>query len=303
MRRALPALSLDQVRAFVELARAGSLKAAAQSVHLSEEGFRNRLVTLEARLGVSLYEKERGRRSDVHITQAGQLFLGKATQFLADAQHLTELFEGGRGQCDVFVAASQYLTYYVLIDLIRDFRIAFPHINVRLLTRTEQQILTALRSESDIALGICAPLEVPTDLACKLWFSLGWYLVAPRAHRLLRKPLIELEDLVDEPLIVFERGSTGRQHVLEAFFQCGLEPKIVVEATSTQVIVRMVEAGLGVTIVPLLPSGVVTRNMDVGHVPLGCDIRPIDTCIVSRPDLAADDASQELQRFLRQSFP
>ncbi len=91
--------------------------------------------------------------------------------------------------------------------------------------------------------------------------------------------------------------------MLEACVNGGREPKSVVEATSTHVIVRMVEAGLGVAIVPLLPSGVVTKNLEIGHVPIRGDIRPIDTCIVSRPGCLHDGASQTLQEFLRRRFP
>jgi DNA-binding transcriptional LysR family regulator len=58
----LPAVSTDQVAAFVELAHRGSLRAAARESHVTEQGLRNRLLALEQRLGVELYHKGRGRR-------------------------------------------------------------------------------------------------------------------------------------------------------------------------------------------------------------------------------------------------
>ena len=51
----LPSVSTDQVAAFVELSRRGSLRAAAATLHLTEQGVRNRLVALEERLRVELY--------------------------------------------------------------------------------------------------------------------------------------------------------------------------------------------------------------------------------------------------------
>jgi hypothetical protein len=56
----LPPLSTDQVAAFVEQARRGSLWAAAETLCLTEQGVRHRLVALEARLGAELYRKGRG---------------------------------------------------------------------------------------------------------------------------------------------------------------------------------------------------------------------------------------------------
>lgn len=298
----LTSISVEQVSAFVELARAGSLKSASQTLHLSEEGLRNRLIAIEDRLGVRLYEKERGRRGKVRITQEGRLFLSKANQFLEEAYRLTRVFEPADGYEDLLIAASQYVTYYVLIDAVREFRVENPGVKIRLLTRSEHEILAALGSECDIALGICAPTEFPAGVDCKLWFSLGWHVVAPRNHALLQKPHIDLRDLRGEPLILFERGSTGREHVLEALFQHELTPQIVMETTSTQVIVRMVEAGLGIAIVPLLPSGAVTRDFDVGTIALGRQVRPIDTYILSRPG-ATSIAAQRFQAFLHSRAP
>ena len=55
-------LSTDQVAAFIELARQGSLRQAAVVLHITEQGVRNRLLVLESRLGAKLYHKVRGPR-------------------------------------------------------------------------------------------------------------------------------------------------------------------------------------------------------------------------------------------------
>ncbi len=55
-----PSVSTDQIAAFVELARLGSLRAAAEGLLITEQGLRNRLLALEKRLGVELYRKSRG---------------------------------------------------------------------------------------------------------------------------------------------------------------------------------------------------------------------------------------------------
>jgi len=121
-----------------------------------------------------------------------------------------------------------------------------------------------------------------TELDYRHWFSMDWSLIAPRRHPLVKNDRVRLTDLVDQPLILYERGSTGRGHVLDAFRRGGLAPRVEMEATNTDLIVRMVEAGLGVSIVPLHPSGAVTRGRRVGSRPLGEHIRPIDSGILTR---------------------
>src|SRR5262249_47066992 len=119
-----------------------------------------------------------------------------------------------------------------------------------------------------------------TELEYRHMFSMGWSLVTPPRHPLLRKARLRLNDLTDLPLILFERGSTGRSHVMDAFHGEALSPRVEMETTNTEIIVRMVEAGLGVSIVPLMPSGAVTRGHKVAVRSLGKLMRPIHSALL-----------------------
>jgi DNA-binding transcriptional LysR family regulator len=282
MLASFPSLSTDQVAAFVELSRQGSLRKAAGVLHITEQGVRNRLLALEERLGVSLYQKRRGVRRQQPLTPEGQLFLPHALSFLERAQHLAELFGQPTEPHEIHVAATQYLILYVLIDAVRRFHKAFESIHVRLSNMTEMEIEEALLRDPDLAFGVAAPYESSGDLEYLHLFSMNWSLIAPPRHPLLRKSTLKLNDLVRAPLILFERGSTGRQHVMDAFHGQGLSPSVDMETTNTEIIVRVVEAGLGVSIVPLLPDGRVTRGRKVGARSLGDQIRPIHSGILIR---------------------
>src|SRR5206468_3816913 len=140
----------------------------------------------------------------------------------------------------------------------------------------------ALLRDPDIALGVAAPYESSPELEYRHLFSLDWSLITPPRHALLRKPRLSLRHLTDVPLILFERGSAGRQHVVDAFHGLGLSPRVDMETTNTEITVRMVEAGLGVSIVPLMPDGAVTRGRRVGIRSLGQQIRPIHSGLLLR---------------------
>ncbi|HXX93529.1 MAG TPA: LysR family transcriptional regulator [Planctomycetota bacterium] len=292
-------LSTDQVAAFAELARSGSLRAAARSLHITEQGLRSRLLVLEERLGVELYRKQRGPRRTGPLTDPGRRFLPHAMAFLSHARELAEFSGAVRAPREIRVAASQYLILYVLIDAVRRFHDAFPDYQVRLHSRTEREIEKALREDSELSLGVAAPYETSGDLEYLHLFSMGWSVITPRNHPLLRPRSLRLKDLVDQPLILFERGSTGRQHVMDAFHGAGLSPRVNMETTNTEIIVRMVEAGLGVSIVPLMPSGVVTQGHRVGVIPLGNQIRPIHSGVLVRRGEALGSASRAFIDFLK----
>jgi DNA-binding transcriptional LysR family regulator len=294
-----PSVTPDQVAALVELARTGSLRAAAAELDITEQGVRNRLIALESQLKVSLYHKQRGPRRRSPLTPHGEQMLPHAIAFLDRARRLGGLFGESDGPHEVHVAATQYLTLYAMLDAISRFHRTFPTIRVRLSSRTERDIEDALLRDPDLAFGVAAPYEGGAGLDYQHLFSLDWGFIAPPSHPLLRKRGLALTDLVDVPLIVFERGSTGRQHVLNAFYRRGLSPRIDMEATTTGIVVKMVEAGLGVSLVPLMPSGAVTRGVNVGVRKLPGQIEPIDSGILMRRGEAPPPAAEAFIRFLR----
>ena len=278
----LPHLSTDQIAAFVELSRAGQIRATADTLGITEQGVRNRLVALEAQLGVELYRKSRGPRRAAVLTLQGLRFLPHALAFLERAHELCSVCDLETGRREIHVVASQYLTRYVLIDVLRDFRQRAPAIHVRVSTRNESDVVDALLSNSEVAFGLAAPYESSPALEYTELFAMNWSLIAPRGHVLAKARRTSLAKVAEQPLILYERGSTGRQHVLDAFHERGLAPQVALETTSTETVVSMVEAGLGVSVVPLMPNGAVTKGRRVEVRPLEDPIRPIHSGILLR---------------------
>jgi DNA-binding transcriptional LysR family regulator len=271
------------------------LRAAADALFITEQGVRSRLLALEERLGVEVYRKSRGIRRATPLTPSGQRLLPRAVELLERAEELRDLVSSESRIREIHVAASQYLIAYLLIDAVRRFHDAQPTIRVRLSARTEQQIEEAVLSDPDVAIGVAAPYESSPELSYTHLFSMPWSLITPRKHPLARQDGITLQAVANEPLILYERGSTGRQHVVDAFSKAGVSPRVEMEATNTDLIVRMVAAGLGVSIVPLLPSGAVTRGHQVVVKPLGTLIRPIDSGILLR---RGEQLSEPCRRFV-----
>ncbi len=238
----------------------------------------------------------RGRATP--ITERGRQFLPHARAFLERAQQLAEAFAETGASQEIHVAATQYLILYVLIDAIRRFHEAFPSIRIRLSNHIEQEIEEALLSDPELALGVAAPYEPSAELSYVHLFSMNWSLITPPRHPLLRARRLTLADLADVPLILLERGSTGRQHVMDAFHAQGLSPHVDMETTNTEIIVRMVEAGLGLSIVPLMQSGVVTQGRRVGVRDLGEQIRPINSGVLVRRGETLSQATQAFITFL-----
>jgi DNA-binding transcriptional LysR family regulator len=215
-------LSTDQIATFVELARCGSLRRAAAALHLSEQGVRNRLVVLEERIGRELYHKSRGPRKSDPLTPDGHEFLPRAIKYLEAVRGLTERIAESSGSEEIHIAASQYLILYVLINAVRRFHRMFPMVRVRISNYTEQEIEERLLRDPELAFGLAAPYDPPPELEYRNLFPLEWSLITPPRHPLTHPKKVLLRDIVGTPLILFERGSTGRQHVIDAQAPLGL---------------------------------------------------------------------------------
>jgi DNA-binding transcriptional LysR family regulator len=295
----LPHLSTDQIQAFVELSRAGQIRGAAETLGITEQGVRNRLVALESQLGIELYRKSRGPRRSTPLTPEGRRFLPHALAFLERAHELCRACDVTTGVQEAHVVASQYLTRYVMIDVLKAFRAEAPSIQVRVSSMNEADIGARLLRDSEIAFGLAAPYEPSPALEYSELFAMDWSLIAPPGHPLLAKRRVRLKDLDGHSLILYERGSTGRQHVLDAFYEAGVAVHAALETTSTETIVSMVEAELGVALVPLLPTGAVTRGRRVESRPIADAIRPIHSGILLRRGEKPSGAVAALLDFTR----
>ncbi len=284
------------VQTLVDVVDAGSWSLAARRSDRRLSDLRATVRALATELGVDLLSS--GDADSVALTLEGRRFLPRARVMLADAERLGGMFRHpGLGR-ELRVICSHYLASFLLIDRLRQFRARHPGVQLKLSVRTEVQILSALLQDSSCGVGFCAPLEFPEGLRYRHWFAMDWALVVPATHAFAGRSEVAIEELGAEPLIVFEAGSTGRQHLLEAFHRAGLQPAIALQATTTALIVQMVEAELGIAVLPLLPSGRVTRDRKVVAIPLREPLQPIASGVFVREEWEHDPLLRELIEFV-----
>src|SRR5438477_1936630 len=88
-------MELNQLRAFVEIAKVGQLTRAAERLHLSQPALSGQLKALEETLGVSLFERS---SSGMALTPGGRSLLGEAENILAAIQQLKQAAQHLRGR-------------------------------------------------------------------------------------------------------------------------------------------------------------------------------------------------------------
>jgi LysR family transcriptional regulator, low CO2-responsive transcriptional regulator len=257
-------MTSNGLRAFLELARSGSVRAAAERLSVTQPAVTAAVRSLERELGVALVARQ-GR--GIVLTSAGETLARYAARVLGLLEEtrdaVAEAADPGRGR--VRVAAVTTAGEHVLPEVIRDFRAARPGVDVALEVGNRRLVWERLRDRgADLAVGGRPPAGSgfagesvrPNDLV----------LVAPAATTLSREPAPPSE-LAGATWLLREEGSGTRATAEEFLARAGLAPATLTIG-SNGAIVESVAAGLGVTLISHDAVRRAARDGDVRILPV-----------------------------------
>ncbi len=243
-------MELHQLRYFLAIARNASFTRAAEACHVSQPSLSAQVAKLEDELGGPLFER---LRSGARLTARGQVFLPRATEALSQLEQgrgeLEDLAGLRRGE--VTLGCLPTTGAFLLPPLLREFRRRFPLLNVRLIEESSPDLAVALREgRVDLALLDEAGLGVGID--ADLLFREDLWAAVPSGHALAGRGSINLAELADEPFVVMKSGQGFRKIVTAALAAVQVVPRIVYESGGIDTVQALVEAGLGVSLVPAM---------------------------------------------------
>jgi len=257
-------MELDQVEAFVMIARTGGFTRAAAALHLSQPAISRRVRLLEHELAAPLFERI---RSGVVLTEAGRLFLPAAEGLLAamrDARDaVAALHAADRGA--VTLALVGTLASPPLTVALRAFHERYPGVDLRLRTGLSAEV-SALVRRGDAALGLRYGVDPHPDLLCTTLHHEPMLPVCAPHHRLARARRPTAGSLSAERWITFPspgaRGSEPYATAIEPRLAVsGVHPAELVFIDSLTAQKRLVEAGFGLA---LLPASSIDEELRTG---------------------------------------
>ena len=249
-------MEVHQLRYFVAVVETGSFTAAADKCHVSQPSLSIQIAKLEEEAGGILLERHRGGS---RLTARGRLFWPRAQEVLRQlsdsARDLAEFDGLRRGQ--VTLGSLPTTGAYLLPPLLKAFRSRHPELTVLLREESSPQLVEDLRS-GEVDLALIDEAGSAADLKTYPLFSEPLLVAVPADHRLAGHGAVAVEALADEPLIVMKSGHGFRTIVLDYLARRGIIPRIVYESGGIETVQALVEAGLGISIVPRMvrkPSG------------------------------------------------
>jgi len=241
---------IQQVQAFIAVAERSSFRAAAEQLHLSPPALSRRIERLEAALGARLFHRT---TRAVQLTGPGKVFLERARNALDDLDAALRGVAESTTQsgAKVTVACVPSAAVYFLPAVLLSFRAQHPSVRLRVIDESDSLVLQSVASgEADFGIGFMGTQvpEVDFDPIREDSFVLA----VRREHPLARRRSVSWDELANENLMVAARTSGNRKLMDDALSRAGKRPAIGLEVSRTSTLLGMVEAGLGVGVVPRL---------------------------------------------------
>ncbi|WDD91628.1 LysR family transcriptional regulator [Burkholderia sp. FERM BP-3421] len=250
-----------------EVARQGSLTAAANALHLTQSALSHTVKKLEQQLGVLVWDRD-GR--SLRPTQAGQYLLSLAERLLPQFEHaearMKQYADGERGTLRIGMEC--HPCYQWLLKVVSPYLARWPDVDVDVKQRFQFGGIGALFGYDIDVLVTPDPLARP-GLRFEPVFDYEQVLVVAERHPLAEVRYVKPEQLVDEILITYP-VDTDRLDIYNYFLRpAGVVPRRHKTIETTDIMLQMVESGRGVAALPRWLAEEYADRMAVVPVKLG----------------------------------
>lgn len=254
-------LTFKQFRYLDALARHGHFGRAAEACAISQPALSMQIKALEEELGAALFERD---RRQVRLTSFGEEIALRARGILRALDDLEGYARASRGglvgrlRMGVIPTIAPYLLPSLIGDLTRRHQGLDLHVRETLTPKLVQELNEGRLDMAIVALPVSEPSLVEEPL-----FTEEFMLVRPSAEE--GRPVPDRDALREMRLLLLEEGHCFRDQAL-SFCSRGahaVQPRDLLDASSLSTLVQMVEAGLGVTLIPEMAVAVETRSVSV----------------------------------------
>jgi LysR family transcriptional regulator, regulator of abg operon len=223
-------MRLNQIRDFIAVTQAGSLRAGARTVGVSQPAITKSIRQLEVELGVQLLQRNaRGAAA----TPAGKAFLARARVVQAELRKAADdlqAFQGGR-EGSVAFGVGPASSMLLLPDAMLQFRRQYPYAYVRVVEGVNHALLPLVRDETlDFSIGQSPAAKPDAAIKFRPLMRMPLVVVGRQGHPL--RAAKSLRELADAPWLMFYPLGSGAM-LEKAFTGAGVPmPRTIVHCES-----------------------------------------------------------------------
>jgi len=246
-------VTLDDLRVFVAVCRAGSLSAVSRDLTCTQSAVSQHVKRLERETGLSLLERQpRG----VVPTAAGQILCDAAADGIAGLdlalRRLGELVNGDSGS--VRITTGGTTVRHFMAEAIVTFRRRYPRANLEFQTETSSRSCFDALLASNLDLAWITVGDPVRGIEQRPVVDLPWVLAVQADDPLATRSRIDAPDLSDIRLVRLPPNSTSGAHLDAAFTELGIRVGSDTSVADWDTALLLAELGLGHAVVPAVPG-------------------------------------------------
>ena len=243
-------MELRNLNTFVKIAELGSFSAAAQELGYTQSTVTMQIKNLEEELGVQLFDRI-GR--SIRLTDAGSAALGRAREVLHSASRLREDLAGA-GSAQVRVGVYESLCGAFLPGLIQQFARQNPSAGLSVVTASKAELERLLLADQIDLLWIYGR-EKRENMLVLEEFEHPISPVCCSSSPLAGTGPVPLGELLRHRAIFTEQGCPYRRQMERFLEEKEAQADVFLEASSTDVVLKFIRAGLGFGFLPQFLTG------------------------------------------------
>jgi len=243
-------MNTQALKNFITLAETLHFTKTSEKVFIAQPALSRQIKQLERSIGAQLFKRD---KRNVSLTKAGVYFNQVAQQTVDQLDYAIkrtkQIHLGEAGE--VKIGYTHSIVQTILPRIVKEIRTKFPGVKtvLREMNNTDQYKDLA---EGRLDIGFATNIIAPENIKSKVFFEDVFVVVLPKTHHLLKEKKFDLSALANEPFILPHKidGSAYVSTVESICLDAGFFPNVVHHTASVSSALKLVEAGLGVTIEP-----------------------------------------------------
>lgn len=257
-------MDINQLNAFVEVARHQSFSLAAEALFITQPAISKRIHQLENELGAPLFNRI---NRTVTLTETGHALLPRVQALRNELEDIRRIASNlsGNIQGYLVMGTSHHIGLRRLPPALSHFN--YEHASVRLdlhFVDSEQACLSVERGELEIAL-ITLPTELPEQLQAQRIWTDQMHIATSRDHPLARESSVTLETLIQHRCVMPGKDTYTYRIIRQALAPHDSQLNVYISTNYLETLKMLVSSGLGWS---LLPHTMLDNSLSILPTPL-----------------------------------
>lgn len=243
-----PQLTFRELRYFMAVASHRSFSQASEFLHISQPSLSMGVRSIENKLNTQLFDRS---HKLLALTEKGKVFFHHAERLIEDEQNLYQAMadETGPLRGTVRLAFPPVLGVLYFRSIIRQFCKLYPEVILDIEEYPSDKLASQLLSYQTNIVALIEPVR-NKQIRTIPFAREALCLLMNKTHKLAGRPYCSFSDILEERIILLSEGFKINDFINEAFARYGVAPHVTGRTSDPALLLAMVQADIGVTIIP-----------------------------------------------------